>query len=272
MRLKQKVALLLTGIMMFGTVGIMNPTEAKAAGATNTFTLTVPADTNITAIGWNNIGNVGVSNVSIEDGKKISVSIDNGATGRTLKKTGETSKTVGYEVKKGTLASNEAFGTSLDFTGNDTQALGAVVADFSTAEVGTYEDTINFTAELKNAGATLADVMTTGAKCKLSVWQTVENAMMEFTYEKKDTGFEVVDVTLGGNTIKSQLGSMCNSQVVDDHTIKFGINDNFDLTINVSNGTYTFRDAGFGMFGYRSFAVQPAGATEFTDITLTPAS
>lgn len=50
--------------------------------------------------------------------------------------------------KKGNAETNEAFGSSLDFTANGTQAIGADVADFSTAEVGTYEDTIDFTAAL----------------------------------------------------------------------------------------------------------------------------
>lgn len=154
MRLKQKVALLLTGIMIVGSIGMLNPTEIKAAGETNTFTLTVPADTNITAIGWNDIGNVGVSNVSIESGKKIEVTIDGGATGRNLTNTTDSSKKVGYEVKKGTSASNEAFGDSLEFTANGTQALGAVVSDFSSADEGTYEDNINFTAELKGGTPT----------------------------------------------------------------------------------------------------------------------
>lgn len=150
MRLKQTSALLLASAMLVGSVGMMNPTEVRAEGATNTFTLTVPADTNITTSGWNDIGSVGVSNVSIAADKKISVTIGGGATGRTLKKTGDASKTIGYEVKKGNATTNEAFGTSIDFTANGTQAIGAMVNSFTGKPAGNYTDTITFTAKLED--------------------------------------------------------------------------------------------------------------------------
>lgn len=100
MRLKQISALLLASALLVGSVGMINPTEVRAEGATNTFTLTVPADTNITKSGWNAIGNIQVSNVSIASDKKISVTIENGATERNLVNTTDNNKKVGYEIKK----------------------------------------------------------------------------------------------------------------------------------------------------------------------------
>lgn len=140
----------------------------SGSGAANTFTLTVPAEVPITGAGWNDIGNV-VIEADIASDKKVVVTIEDGATGRTLKKDGASEKTIGYEVKKGTLAPGEDFGTALEFTGSGTQAIGAVVngTDFAEAAAGTYEDIITFTAELadnEGGGAGGSSYTTAGGK------------------------------------------------------------------------------------------------------------
>lgn len=181
MRFKQKAALLLAGVMLAGSIGMMNPVEVKAGGETNTFTLTVPADTNITSAGWNSIGSVGVSNVSITSGSKIEVKIDGGATGRNLKNTADGSKTIGYDIKK---SSSAAFGEKLEFTANGSQTIGAVVSDFSSAEEGTYEDTVSFTATLVSGSVTYDRTDGTGTLSSDSLGSAT-------TWEYNSTSYDV---------------------------------------------------------------------------------
>lgn len=224
MRLKQTSALLLASAMLVGSVGIMNPTEVRAADATNTFTLTVPADTNITTSGWNDIGSVGVSNVSIAADKKISVTIGGGATGRALKKTGDASKTVGYEIKKGNATTSEAFGTSLDFTANGTQAIGADVASFAGKPAGNYTDTITFTATLKekvtdftmtNEGNKTLSTADLGAPSAFTV-----NGKTYYAYNA------FISKTSGSNWQNAQeFVKMLNDNKYDGHTDWMLIND-----------------------------------------------
>lgn len=178
--------MLLAGVMMVGTIGSLGTVPASATGETNTFTLTVPADTNITKSGWNDIGSVGVSNVSIAAGKKIEVTIADGATGRNLVNTASSGKKVGYEIKKGNATTNEAFGDKLEFTANGTQAIGAVVnaTQFAAAEAGTYEDTINFTATLTEGISAenfpLTGTGASGKVLKASELLTAENKNFEY--------------------------------------------------------------------------------------------
>lgn len=223
MKLKQKAALLLACIMMVGIVGIMSPTEAKAAGEKNTFTLIVPGDINFTADGWNDIGIIGVSNVSIEEGKKISLSIEDGATGRTLKKLGDATKTVSYEVRKGTAASSEAFGGSLEFTDNGTQEIGAVVIDLAGAGAGNYEDTINFTAALQSDGVKISDVFNESTE-----WEMVLQDKIEYVITYK---------MVGGNFVFQKLlcdGTDCTERFKDS------------CPVTNSNPSFTFDFAGTG--------------------------
>lgn len=159
MKIKRKMALMLAAVMLIGSIGMMKPTEVRAEDASNTFTLTVPADANITKAGWNDIGNIEVSNVSIAPDKVISVTIEDGARVRWLKKSGDASKKIRYILLWGTSDSDTASGT-LKFRENGTEAIGADVndTDFSTAEAGNYEDTINFTATLENGITTNIEV------------------------------------------------------------------------------------------------------------------
>lgn len=148
MRLKQKVALLLAGIVTIGSVGFMNPVEVKAA-TNNSFTITVPANVNIYNNGWNSIGTVNVAGTIATD-KKITVSI---ATANDFKLKNETNE-VAYTIKK---TSNAAAAiTSLDFAANDvnatggaSQSIGAYVESFTGKPAGNYTDTITFTAKLE---------------------------------------------------------------------------------------------------------------------------
>lgn len=224
MNMKRRISMLLAGVMMVGTIGTLGTIPASAAGETNTFTLTVPADTNITAIGWNDIGNIQVSNVSIASDKKISVTIENGATGRTLKKTGDDSKTVGYEVKKGTSESNEAFGDSLEFTADGTQAIGAVVSDFSGAANGTYEDTINFKATLVARTPTEVEYTLIGSNAdgkKLTSAALLATAESAGTFEYDSTTYTAyngfISATAGANWNDAQaFVKLLNDNEVDD--------------------------------------------------------
>lgn len=147
MRLKQKVALLLSGVMLTGLVVVVNPVDVKATPTSNEFTLTVPADVNITSSGWNSIGDVKVTG-TVESASKVIVSIAT-ANGSKLK---SGSNEVPYTIKKKEIDSFAT--TSIDFDaaavngGTATQAIGADVSGFSDKPSGTYEDTINFTAKL----------------------------------------------------------------------------------------------------------------------------
>jgi len=148
MRLKQKMSLLLASVMAVGSVGMINPVEARAEETRSSFTLTVPADTSLTKTGWNDIGSVGVSDASFTATKEVRVAIIGGATGRKLVNTENSSEKIKYDIKKGTSEASDEYGDQLVFTTNGTQPIGAEVSDFSKAINGTYEDTVIFSAAL----------------------------------------------------------------------------------------------------------------------------
>lgn len=162
MRLKQKVALLLSGVMLTGLVAVVNPVDVKATPTSNEFTLTVPADVNITSSGWNSIGDVKVTG-TVESTSKVIVSIAT-ANGSKLK---NGSNEVPYTIKKKEIDSFAT--TSIDFDaaavngGTATQAIGADVSGFSDKPSGTYEDTINFTATLVAPTSPIVEYTLTGS-------------------------------------------------------------------------------------------------------------
>lgn len=210
MRQKQKGALLLAGVMIVGSVGIMNPATADAAQTESTFTLTVPADTNITGSGWNDIGNVTVSG-EITSSQKVTVTITDAGLEKTekyLTKTGLTGEAldtqkVKYELKTGNSTANDVITSSgISFSaadvkveGGKSQAIGAEVdaASYNAAENGVYEDTISFTAAIeKNITAnsiTLEECTETG--CTNTTKVTLADLSdlgteTYFTYNKKE--------------------------------------------------------------------------------------
>lgn len=147
MRLKKFGALLLAGAMMTGTIGVMSPTQAKAT-ETNTYTMTVPADTAIQRAGWNSLGNITITG-TVETRKKVTVTAS--TTNGFALKNGDNS--VSYTLKKAendtnTTTSFEFDAASINAEGRASQTIGVDVADFSGKAAGTYTDTITFTGKM----------------------------------------------------------------------------------------------------------------------------
>lgn len=234
MNLKRRISMLLASVMMVGTVGTLGAVPANAAGETNTFTLTVPADTNITKSGWNEIGSVGVTNVLIESGSKIKVEIEGGATGRKLKKQGDESKTVDYEIKKGSTSAGDAFGEKLEFTADGTQAIGAVVSDFSEAANGTYEDTINFKATFVSAeNFPLTGTDAVGKVLKASELLKAEKKNFEYGGKTYTAYNGYISKTAGANFADAQgFVAVLNNVELDGRTGGWTLLTNADMAYN----------------------------------------
>lgn len=148
MRLKKFGALLLAGAMMTGTIGVMSPTQAKAATLANTYTMKVPANVDIQNSGWNSLGNIQITG-SVDSGKKVTVTA--ATTNDFALKNGNNS--VSYTLKKAENDTNattsfEFDAASINAEGGASQAIGVDVADFAGKPAGNYTDTITFTGTM----------------------------------------------------------------------------------------------------------------------------
>lgn len=149
MTLKKFGALLLAGAMMTGTIGVMSPTQAKAATPANTYTMTVPADMDIQNSGWNSLGNIEITG-KIDEAKKVTVTA---TTANDFALTSEVGGSVAYTLKKAetdtaATTSFEFDAASINAEGGESQTIGVDVADFSGKAAGAYTDTITFTGTM----------------------------------------------------------------------------------------------------------------------------
>lgn len=160
MRLKNFSALILSGAMIAGTIGAMNPVSVLADGgegagvvAKNTYTMTVPADLNITKAGWNELGNITITKAGEFDSEKT---VTVAAESKNGFKLVNGDNNISYALK--TEEGGEAQ-TSFDFTGenivagNALQAIGVDVTIPDDAEAGKYTDTINYTATMSGGNS-----------------------------------------------------------------------------------------------------------------------
>lgn len=149
MTLKKFGALLLAGAMMTGTLGVMSPTQAKAATPANTYTMTVPTDMDIQNSGWNSLGNIEITG-KIDEAKKVTVTA---TTANDFALTSEEGGSVAYTLKKAetdtaATTSFEFDAASINAEGGESQTIGVDVADFSGKAAGAYTDTITFTGTM----------------------------------------------------------------------------------------------------------------------------
>lgn len=148
MTLKKFGALLLAGAMMTGTIGVMSPTQAKAATPANTYTMTVPANVDSLNSGWNPIGYIQISG-PVDSIKKVTVTA---TTTNGFMLTDGAGHSVSYTMRTEKYGSEQ---TSFEFDAASInkedgafQAIGVDVDDFAGMPAGTYTDTIQFRGEM----------------------------------------------------------------------------------------------------------------------------
>lgn len=278
MKLKQKTAMLLAGTMVMGTVGMM-PMQAMAAGTSNTFTLTVPASVSITGSGFNEIGNINVKG-TIDETKNVKVSIDGVKDGKTvgvMTKKGITSEVtekqkIGYEVK---LSDGSAITEAgIDFSKADIAESGKDVAigvkvnaaQFTAAEAGTYEGTINYTASI---------VSTVSAVAVSEIAKPITGVDLDTEATCSAPGVNVSAVTW---TEKGQTDSVTRAAAGKEYTATvvltagegYEFKDDASVTINGNTGTVADDKTAVSMtvsYDFRATAelpnitTQPANAT-----------
>lgn len=154
MRLKNFTALVLSGAMIIGTVGMMEPLSVKASALTpqhnNTYTLTVPEKMDIKNSGWNELGTIGLSG-DVDESKKVTV-VAAGTNEFNLVDTTNAENKIHYTVKASDEGEEQ---TSFEFKGDDINAgaeqkIGIYVEKYADKAAGTYEGTINYTATMSN--------------------------------------------------------------------------------------------------------------------------
>lgn len=157
MRLKKFGALVLSGIMIAGTLGTMNPmsvmaSEEGAGVSTAAYTMEVPAGLNITKSGWNQLdGAISITRSgdnNLDKAVTVTATSDNG-----FHLVSDQNK-IKYTLKAEDGGEEK---TTFEFSADDinnsraSQTLGVDVADFSSAVTGTYTDTIKFEAEMETS-------------------------------------------------------------------------------------------------------------------------
>lgn len=149
MTFKKFGALLLAGAMMTGTLGVMSPTQAKAATSENTYTMKVPANVDIQKSGWNSLGNIQITG-PVGSLKKVTVTATTINGFKLMDEVGTNS--VSYIMKTAENGSEqksfEFAAASINEDGGASQAFGVDVDDFAGKPVGTYTDTIRFTGTM----------------------------------------------------------------------------------------------------------------------------
>ena len=168
---KQKIIGLALSASMIASCFTGMSVTASADGDTSTYSITIPSALTVTDKGWNSIGNLSASG-TLEDGKKLNITatsenswnLTSGANTVAYKLCGETEKEKTYADAADTTALDISK-ESLEQTGGFSVPIGIVVEDYSTKPVGTYQDTVTFTAKVESAvpaGITLTRNMTAG--------------------------------------------------------------------------------------------------------------
>ena len=148
---------------------------------------------------------------------------------------------------------------------------------WTAAPAGTYTASVVFNFGTEDAEAeapaavTAADVLTTGAQYKLKATNTKSGSIdYSFTYEKTETGFELIEI-LEANSDKTELYSPACLSSEDGSNICFILGAGLTFTLDTSKNEYAFTGSDASMWTFTSFSVKPAGATEFTVVPITVA-
>lgn len=244
MRLKKFGALLVAGAMMTGTIGVMSPTQARAA-ETNTYIMTVPADTAIQSAGWNSLGNIQVTG-TVDTGKKVTVTAT--TTNNFALKSGDNS--VSYTMK--TAYEDEAAKTSFEFdaasinaAGGASQAIGIDVTNFSGKPAGTYTDTITFTGKMSDDGSTggtpqASDVFKEGAQVEVRLLENdgySNESHFYFFLKYANNKYRCDKVEIDGQNFTDNYASACTAKK-NEQSVEFNFMGDIKLTVDTINNTY----------------------------------
>lgn len=237
MRLKKFGALLVAGAMMTGTIGVMSPTQARAA-ETNTYTMTVPADTAIQSAGWNSLGNITITG-TVDTGKKVTVTAE--TTNNFALKGGDNS--VPYTMK--TASTDKEAKTSFEFdaasinAGSASQTIGVDVEDFSGKAAGTYTDTITFTGTMSDDGSIggtpqASDVFNEGAQVEVRLSDGRYRYGICFVYDNET--YTCNKVTIDDADQTDTYKEFCTAEKNEkSFDFTFG---NTEMTVDTANNTY----------------------------------
>lgn len=243
MRLKKFGALLLAGAMMTGTIGVMSPTQAKAT-ETNTYTMTVPADTAIQSAGWKSLGNITITG-TVDTGKKVTVTAK--TTNNFALKSGDNS--VSYTMK--TASTDKEAKTSFEFdaasinAGSASQTIGVDVEDFSGKAAGTYTDTITFTGTMSDAGSTggtpqVSDVFKEGAQVEVRLLEnngySIESHYY-FSLKYANNKYRCDKVEIDGQNYTDNYASACTAKK-NEQSVEFNFMGDIKLKVDTTNNTY----------------------------------
>lgn len=260
MRLKKFGALLVAGAMMTGTIGVMSPTQAKATG-TNTYTMTVPADTAIQSAGWNSLGNITITG-TVETGKKVTVTAE--TANNFALKSGDNS--VSYTIK--TASTDEEAKTSFEFDaasineGRASQTIGVDVENFSGKAAGTYMDTITFTGTMSDDGSTggtpqASDVFNEGAQVEVRLLE-LETAHLCFFLKYENNTYNCYKMTADGIDVTDSYARTCTAQR-NGQLFEFNYGAAITkLTVDTTNNTYQITSGGGCPYSLEGFLINDA--------------
>ena len=245
MTLKKFGALLLAGAMMTGTIGVMSPTQAKAATPANTYTMTVPADMDIQNSGWNPLGNIKITG-SIDDAKTVTVTA---TTAHNFALTSEADESVSYTLKKAETdtAATTSFkfdAASINAEGRASQTIGVDVEDFAEKPAGNYTDTITFTGKMSEVLA----------------WSENDLLRVDFEVNNHEYTLGFVLYELKSGTIKYQ------KDWEEDEAPK---HEEKEATLQISGNVFTFtcEDVNFTLdFSNKTYSIQGDSSCKFTHI------
>ena len=264
-------------------------TPPKTSGSTTitatkaepfSYEIVIPTDVaEITAAGVYQVGQAKVTNViSATDSTVISYT----ATTTDFKHSTDNSKTMAATYHTEKTAEN-AFPTdavtvyenNADAASIPTMWVKIADSDWNAAEAGTYHATVtfNFSAEEVEAPAavTAADALTTEAKYNLKLdYNQSDLRSYSITYKKTEAGFEVEKILENDSDVTGTYSTGLSSEV-SGTTIIFKFGDNITFTLDTSTNIYNFTGKGAVYTTFTSFSVKPAGATKFTEISLTKA-
>lgn len=261
MRLKKFGALLVAGAMMTGTIGVMSPTQAKAT-ETNTYTMTVPADTAIRSAGWNSLGNITITG-TVDTGKKVTVTAE--TTNNFALKSGDNS--VSYTMK--TASTDEEAKTSFEFdaasinAGSASQAIGVDVENFSGKAAGTYMDTITFTGTMSDDGSTggtpqASDVFNEGAQVEVRLLEDDGYSIVTpfyFSLKYENNKYRCDKVEIDGQNYTDNYGSSCTAQR-NEQSLEFNLMGLIKLTVDTINNTYHITRVDNSVYNSRTYSLE----------------
>ena len=163
MKMKKLTSIALAAALAIGTFGFSVPANATEPLVTTTtdYVITIPATLNVANAGWNATDGIKAqvkSGDTFDSSKKLTVTAE--SKNNWALKSGDNS--VGYNLATatGTYSSTAepaswAFSAvELNETSGTNKAMGIIVEDYSSMPAGTYQDTVTFTAKVKNAVTT----------------------------------------------------------------------------------------------------------------------